>query len=146
MTETAGAALIAREIEADCMKWVMKPPAEILLVKACPYIYFLREARAKVLVQLQQEEITRILGTTDANRVGLRTGEKLSGKKLLLSSDETISKEKVGVSGIVSGRHKRQYVKIKLAERCIAFVISTWRNENIEPPEPIEHLIRLYSL
>ena len=146
MKDTAGAALIAKEMEADCMKLSVKSTVKLPMMNTKPYIYSLREAKVVVLTPLQNKEISRISRCTDNLKMGLNVGQSISGKKVLLCSDTAISEIRVGEPKAVSGRHKRQYTKVKAKERCIAFVITTWHQEDIEPPEPMKYLFILYEL
>ncbi len=82
----------------------------------------------------------------DTINIGTMVGGKISGKKMLLYSDKAITEIQVGTHESVSGRHKRQYARMKSHEKCIAFIITTWGQENIEPPEPTGYLTMLCSL
>lgn len=146
MKYTAGAALIAKEMEANCMKLSVKPTAKLPMMNTKPYIYSLREAEIVVITPLPNEELSRISQYAGMLEVGLGVKESVSGKKVLLCSDTAISQIHVGEPKTISGRHKRQYMKVKAKEKCIAFVITTWHQENIEPPEPMKYLAMLYAL
>ena len=143
MKDIAGAALIARKIAVNCMKYMIKPSTKTNMFLGS-FIYSLREAEAKILLQISDEDILRISGQKGFENVGLTIGGRISGKSLYLHSDRAITKVKIGVSDVVSGRHKRQYLELKSKIRCVAFVLSTWKGETIEPPEPMYYLSTLY--
>ena len=146
MKDLPGVSLIAKEIGIDCMKITIKLTKKLPIMRHKPYIYHVREAEAVILEQLPDKEISRISQHMDTVNVGLRAEEKISGRTILLCSDKAITEVQVGTHQTVSGRHKRQYARMKSYEKCIAFVITTWGQENIEPPEPTGYITMLCSL
>lgn len=150
MKDIPGAALIAREIDIDFMKCSIKQTDMNFGTSKRPYLYMLREGRAEILLPVPIEVKNRILentaGKTENLEINLSIGDVITGKQILLCSDIPMSKVKVGTSNVVSGRHKRQYAKVRSENRCFAFTVVTWSSEVIEPPEPMSYMNLLYSL
>ena len=96
--------MIAKEMEADCMKLSVKSTVKLPMMNTKPYIYSLREAKVVVLTPLQNKEISRISRCTDNLKMGLNVGQSISGKKVLLCSDTAIPKSKIRVGEPVSIR------------------------------------------
>lgn len=110
------------------MKIAVKLTKKLPKMNYKPYIYYLREAEATILTQLPNDEIARISQYVNDFNIRIKVGEKISGKSVLLFSDMAASEPKIGIPEVISGRHKRQYVKIKSQEKCI----STSSTEGIE--------------
>ena len=150
MKEVAGSALVCRELTACCTKCVIKPLQTHFMECSSSYVYTMREASAAIIEEVSAREkesiLKHFLNKDKQPIVKVNAGEVISGKRLLLYSDVALSKAKVGTSNAVSGRHKRQDYRLKSEMKCMAFVVSTWSGDNIDPPDPYKYLEYLYLL
>ena len=140
--ESPGAALIAKEIVLNCMKFTPKPFHN--LDDYPIHLYVIREGKATIENSLSEEEKEKI--ATLSKNIGLDKGDSINGKLLWVCSDTKPSKYNIGGACVRSSRHSRQELSIKSDKRCFAFIISTWKGENIEPPEPIEYTKKLFNI
>ena len=137
--ELPGAALIGKEIDVNCMKWTPKPSVGVKPV----FIYAIREGEAIIAQSIPEANRSSI---TEIPNIGLDKGDSISGKALWICSDKSPKKQAVGNKQIRSARHSRQGLRFIAEKHCCGFIISTWKAENIVPPDPAAHLDKLLSL